>query len=166
MSNVPNTPDDDQNELDAIRANLGRDVSEWEPEVGDIVVGHIADIEYVDTDKGAFPVVHVRDDNDAIVKVACGRSRLKKQLVRMKAQVGDAVGFRYEGKKAAKRGGNDYHEYRVDVVRIGERKPGEAFRDPEDDDMGLVDGAVDETAAQDDDVWKDAESDGQTEAAF
>lgn len=165
MSNVPNTPDDDQNPLDAIRANLARDVTDWDPKPNDSVVGFIHLVEYIDTDKGTFPVMHVRDEAGAIVKVACGRQSLKKQLVRLKAQVGDAVGILYEGKVAAKKGGNDYHEYRVDVVRIGERKPDDAFRDPEDGDLGLVTGAIDETAAQDD-VWADGESDGQTEAGY
>ena len=165
MSNVPNTPDNGQSPLDAIRTNLGRNVTEWEPEPGDAVVGYIHDIEYVESDSGTFPVVHVRDDHDAIVTVACGRVTLRKQLVRMKAQVGDAIGIKYDGKVASKKGGNDFHQYRVDVVRIGERKPDEAFRDPEDGDLGLVDGAADETPAQDD-VWNNGESDGQTEAAF
>lgn len=163
MSTVPNTPDSDQNPLDAIRANLARDVTDWDPQPNDSVVGFIHQVEYIDTDKGTFPVMHVRNEAGGIVKVACGRSRLKKQLVRLKAQAGDAVGILYAGKVAAKKGGNDYHEYRVDVVRIGERNPADAFRDPEDDDLGLVAGAVDETAG---DPWADGESDVQTEAGF
>ena len=175
MSNVEQNPDGDQNPLDAIRENLARKVVEWDPQPGDAVVGYIHQIEYVNTENGDFPVVHVRDDTDTITTVACGRRKLRSTLARMKAQPGDAVGIQFQGKVTAKKGGNDYFGYRVDVVRIGERKPDEALRD--EDDLGLVSGAA-ATDASDEkssavDVWNqhgqdddDDEGDTEQQAAF
>lgn len=146
--------DDEVNPLDQIKGNLAREEIDWEPdEVGEQLVGFVAGIEYIETKNGEMPVVAVDTEDGTRVKVYCGRTRLRKQLARNKIQPGDALGIRYEGSKKPKSGGNEYFDYRVDVVRVGERKPEEMFRDPDVDD--LVDGAV--QAGQDASVWSDDE---------
>lgn len=148
--------DERENALDRIEANLQREEIDWEPtEVGDTVVGYVGAIEYVETKNGEMPVVAIDTKDGARVKVYCGRTRLRKQLAKNKVQPGDALGIRYEGEKASKSGGNRYFDYRVDVVRVGERKPDEIFRDTDDDD--LVAGAV--QASQD--VWTQGSTDDE-----
>lgn len=138
--------------LARISANLERTEVEWEPtDPGDTVVGYVGAIELIETKNGVIPVVLVDTEDGSRVRVYAGRTRLRKQLVANKVQPGDAVGIRYEGEKQPRNGGRSYFDYRVDVVRIGERKPDEMLVETPDD--GLVPGAV--QAGQESDVWDD-----------
>lgn len=143
-SNKNTSGSDPLDALNQIEANLDREEIEWEPEeVGERVIGYVTGIEYIDTKDGnRIGVLLIDTKNGTRVRVWAGRTRLRKQLVRAKVQPGDAIGIRYEGKKEAKNGGNDYFDYKVDVIREGPRRDGEMFT--EEEDLGLVAGAVDD----------------------
>lgn len=155
-----NPPTDDL--LIQIEENLARTEIDWEPEeVGEQVVGRIAFIEYIDTKNGEMPILAIDTKDGTRVRVWCGRNRLRKQLARTKVQPGDALGIRYEGMKEPKSGGNAYFDYRVDVIRVGERKPDEMFRDTDDDDF--VPAAKQSSSIQTDEVenvWTDEDEGG------
>lgn len=121
------------NPLDVIEQNLQRDELDWEPsEVGDQVVGFVAGISYVETRNGETPILAIDTKGGTRVKVWAGRTRLRKQLAANKVQPGDAIGIRYEGQKRSKNG-HDFFDYKIEVVRVGPRKPEEMFRDDADD---------------------------------
>jgi hypothetical protein len=138
--------------LDAIRAARARTELDWEPqEVGEQVVGFVAAIEYMATKNGETPRIALDTEDGTRVLIWCGRTRLRRQLARNKVQPGDGLGIRYEGSKTAA-SGNTYFDYRVDVYRVGERVPGEMFRDADDDD--LLPGAK-QASSEAEAIWSD-----------
>lgn len=128
---------------------------DWEPaEAGDQVVGYVTGIEYVDTKNGPVGVLVLTTKAGSRWKVFAARVRLRKQLVRQKVQPGDAVGIRYLGAKDGKNGGQSYNDYRVDVVRVGPRRPEDMLKDSESVDTNLVTGATQPDSSWDaDDSW-------------
>jgi hypothetical protein len=149
-TNDATTPD----HLDAlaqIEANLDRELLEWAPvETGDTLIGYCRAIEYVSTKHGSIPTLQVETRDGALFTVWCGRARLKNQLHRAKLQPGDALGLRYLGQVESTNGGNAYHDYKVDVVRVGARREADMFKIEED--LGLTPAAFNHDNV-DDDPW-------------
>lgn len=146
--------------LAAMAAELDVPIHDYEPEVGEQVVGYVDSIDYMNVgeNKDEVPVVMLNVAGGSKVRVFCGRARLRKELARQLVQPGDAVGIKYEGMPV----GKSYHSYRITVHRIGERQPELAFRNPEPaDDLGLSDGTADDKPNN---PWNNTT--GQTEAGF
>lgn len=127
-----------------LQANLDRPEYDWDPQSeGDQVLGTITAIDYVEMKKSGelVPAIQVATPADELVKVWCGRTRLRNQLERLKAQVGDGVGVRYLGQQPGVNGGQDFHDYKVTVIRVGPRIDGQMFQAEPQPDSGLTDKA-------------------------
>jgi hypothetical protein len=116
---------------------------EWLPAPGDVVGGLVEGFDYISLNNGStIPIVRLIQQDGTIVKVGAGRSVLARKLKDQKVQAGDGLAVKYFGEAEPRNGGRKFHDYAVKVVRVGERRPDEAFKGI-DDDLGLTSGALD-----------------------
>ena len=130
-------------DYEALIAEVSAESAEWNPAPGEICAGTVRAIRYIQTKAGrSLPVLDLTLRDGSGLTVGAGRTVLANRLSELKVQPGDAVAIKYVGIVAAKNNGRDFHDYRVSVARVGDRKPLEAFKVPSDD-LGLVADATD-----------------------
>ena len=117
---------------------------EWTPAAGDVVGGLVDGFEYISLANGnTIPIVRLVQQDGTIVKVGAGRAVLARKLKDQKLQPADGLAIKYFGEAEPRNGGRKFHDYAVKVVRVGERRPDDAFKGIEDD-LGLTTGALDD----------------------
>lgn len=96
----------------SLQDRLDQESTYWEPEAGDSLIGTVVGLATRSGDYGDYPVVTVRTPAGAYIEVSGMRSVLREKIYEKDLQVGDEVGFKYEGEKESKKG-TKYHSYRV-----------------------------------------------------
>lgn len=127
----------------ALEAELDVERIDWEPEqAGERIVGEVKAIEYVSLDSGrVMGVLTLATPSGALARVAAGAKQLKGQLETAKVQPGDALAIKYEGKKTGRNGGREFNSYVVATQAVGDRRPEDVFKVPEETD-DLLPGAA------------------------
>ncbi|MCC6483325.1 MAG: hypothetical protein IT209_00635 [Armatimonadetes bacterium] len=70
----------------------------WTPqEEGDMICGFITDIKTVTSDHGEACVLTIADDVLGEMDVFCGRKSLAGQIHKLRPEVGEEIGIRYDG---------------------------------------------------------------------
>jgi hypothetical protein len=92
---------------------------DWDPGVGDQLIGEITDISERETKYGPHPLLVVRDDNGEAHAVHCLRGGLLWPVVRNRPSVGDRIGIRYDGQTGA----GNAHSYAVAFDSATETAP-------------------------------------------
>jgi hypothetical protein len=94
-----------------MRATLAKPQLEFDQtEPGSSVVGVVVELNEAESEFGVFPVLLV-DDGEALMRVACARTKIRNAILGHDVRVGDAIAIAYLGKsKTAK--GVEFHDYR------------------------------------------------------
>jgi hypothetical protein len=132
-STKPTTPDPnaDLNEL------LDKAISDWKPtEPGDRVAGTVVELREVEGIHSVFPILTL-DTGAELVRVACSRSVLEREVRSRDIREGDRLAVQYEGQRTSA-AGTGYHGYRV-VHRPTVRVDAPRIASVHDDDVPPVD---------------------------
>lgn len=109
----------------------------WRPEPGDKLVGVIAELsEREGYDGDPYPIVTVQADDGSFAFHAF-HSVAQNELARLRPQVGDEIGVKYEGVTKSANGRTTYHAYRIRTagasagVNWGRYGDGETVAEPD-----------------------------------
>ena len=90
----------------------------WRPEPGDTLIGEIIDLSERTGDYEPYPIVTVQPEGGGDpVAVHAFHSVIKREVSKLKPNIGDKVGFKYLGEGTSKDGKTKYQSYRVVLER-------------------------------------------------